>query len=188
VVGCAVLVATTGLARGASVVEYVGVRAGYVMGRGWTLGPEVGIGDALATGYPFTSKYSTALVLGAMAAADVSFGDSGRPVFRAHIGPELGVYHSCPVIVVPVAGGLSLSFESGYPVAVGWHGTLSVLFAALHLEPTYQKPPPSPTFLLGPAYRATGFPEAYTQNELALEARWVFLKGDPNGLGYCGGD
>lgn len=175
-------------ARAAPAAAYVGARVGYVMGRGWTLGPEVGVGEGLFTVDPGNQNRATTLVLGLEAAGDISFGDSGRPTFRAHVGPEVAAFHECPVIVVPVVGGLSLSFESGYPVALGWHGGVAALLAPLHPVPSYSDPAPSPTFLVGPAYRAAVFPGAFAQNELDLEARLLYLPGQPTGLGYCGGD
>jgi hypothetical protein len=183
----AALVATVAPARGAPTEVHVGARVGYVVGRGWTLGPEVGFGELIVTGHPFGQR-QTSFLLGLTAAGDLSFGDDGQVAFRAHVGPELAAYHDCPVVVVPVGAGLSLSFERGSAVAVGGYAALAALFAPLHPVPTYNDPAPAPTFLAGVAYRAAFFPASFTQNELALAARLVYLPGSHGGLGYCGGD
>jgi hypothetical protein len=183
----AVVVATAAPARGGPTEVHVGARVGYVVGRGWTLGPEIGFGEMLVTGTPFGHR-QTSLVLGLTAAGDLSFGDNGQVAFRAHVGPELAAYHDCPVVVVPVGGGLSLSFERGYATAVGGYFGLAALLAPLHPVPTYNDPAPGPTFLAGAAYRAAFFPASFTQSELALAARLVYLPGSHGGLGYCGGD
>jgi len=183
----AFLIAAAQPARGGQLVAYVGARAGYVIGRGWTLGPELGIGDGFASGYWFDQRETT-FVIGLGVAGDVSFGDGGQPAFRAHVGAELAAFHDCPVVVVPLGAGLSGAFERGYPVALGGHVSLAALLAALHPVPSYSAPAPSPTFLVGPAYRAAFFAESFTQNELALAARFLYLPGQHGGLGYCGGD
>jgi hypothetical protein len=182
-----VFVAAAHPARAGELVAYVGARAGYVIGRGWTLGPEVGVGDGFASTYWFRNR-ETNFVIGLNAAGDVSFGDSGQPAFRAHVGAELAAFHECPVVVVPLGAGLSASFERGYPVALGGHVSLAALLAALHPVPSYSDPAPSPTFLVGPAYRAAFFPQSFTQNELSIAARLLYLPGHQGGLGYCGGD
>jgi hypothetical protein len=184
-IGLACVIAAAQPARGSPLVEYVGARVGYVVGRGWTLGPEVGVGDGFASGTWFDQRETT-LVLGLSAAGDVSFGDSGQAAFRLHVGAELAALYACPAVVVPLGGGLSWSFERGYPVALGGHVSLAALLAALHPQPTSLHPPPSPTFLVGPAYRAAFFPESFTQNELAIDARLLDLPGHPGGLGSCG--
>jgi len=150
-------------------------------------GARARFGELIVTGHPFGQR-QTSFVLGLTVAGDLSFGDNGQVAFRAHVGPELAAYHACPVLVVPVGGGLSLSFERGYAASVGGYVGLAALFAPLHPAPTYSDPAPAPTFLAGAATRAAFFPASFTQNELALAARLVYLPGSHGGLGYCGGD
>jgi hypothetical protein len=166
----------------------LGVRAGYVFGRGWTVGPGISFGTKLTTGNPFSQNWPTILVGGVAASGDVSFEGSGNPSFRVYAGPELALFHTCPAIVAPISGGLVLAVGRDQPARLGGQGSLAVLVAALHPNPTYLAPAPSPTFLAGAAYRVASIAGAGPRHELDADIRILFLPGDHGGLGYCGGD
>lgn len=180
-------------ARAADRLELqVGVRAGYVFGRGLTLGPLLSFGARLSGDVNQTSRPLT--VLGAVViAADVSLVPGGPWPWRLHAGAEVKPIWLCPVLALPVAAGAVWSREPAGAVQPGWELSVAPLVAALQPRPEYAHPAREPQLLAGAYYRYARVglsAPAAIQHEVGADARLAYLPFDGRSLeiGYCGGD
>ena len=170
-------------ARAGEVTLEVGLRAGYVFGRGWTAGP----GVSLVRGgppTPFFERHVIPLLFGLTASSDVVVGHDGDVGFRVHVGPEVGAIKSCPALALTLTGGVVWSFQLHAPVRIGVDGGASLLGSKPY---EYPASPSSNLLFVGGAYRYSAFQDGARGHEMDLDARWWSLPfTSPSWAGVCG--
>jgi hypothetical protein len=154
-------------ARASVIVLEVGVRAGYIFGRGWTVGPLV---SALRGGFPSDSFERNQVVLlgGLSASGDVVVSSSGDLSYRLHAGAELGLFHPCPSLLPKLGVGGLLILHGGTPVRGGVEGAFSFLGAAANPFSSTTDVSSHPLFV-GVGYRYAHALEGEGGHELGLE-------------------
>jgi hypothetical protein len=114
-----------GQARAADTILQLGLRAGYVFGLGWTVGPALGIS---AGGQPFELLGPNIALLGGLSlAGDVVFVDGAAPIYRVHVDPEVGAVKACPPLAGFLSGGIGWVFSEGAPARFVFEGGASFL-------------------------------------------------------------
>lgn len=159
--------------RASELVLELGVRAGYVFGRGWTVGPTMSL---LRGGVPadFFRQKEIALLAGLAASGDLMISSTGDLSYRLHVGPELGGFHPCPALAPSLSGGAIWIFHRGVPARVGFEGGFSLLGAATNPFGDYGHVTAHPLFV-GPGYRYAGLLDGERSHDLALDVRmWSF--------------
>jgi hypothetical protein len=159
--------------RASDLVLELGVRVGYVLGRGWTVGPTVGL---LRGGVPadFFRQNQLALLAGLAASGDLVIGSAGDLSYRLHVGPEVGVFHPCPALAPSLSGGAIWIFHRGVPARVGLEGGFSLLGAAMNPFGNFGQVTAHP-LLVGPGYRYAGLLDGERSHDLGLDVRlWSF--------------
>jgi hypothetical protein len=118
-------------ARASALVLELGLRAGYVFGRGWTLGTVASFARA---GFPSNwFLHNDTVALGGLAASvDVVLPAAAaldRVEWRFHAGPELSALHACRAAGGVVYVGALWSLRQGEPIRLGIEGGGTVIGA-----------------------------------------------------------
>ncbi|HVU52042.1 MAG TPA: hypothetical protein VHL80_15195 [Polyangia bacterium] len=172
-------------ARATVVVMELGVRAGYIFGRGWTVGPMV---SALRGGVPSDSFERNELVLlgGLSASGDVVVSSSGQLSYRLHAGADVGLFHPCPSLAPRLTGGMMVDFHRGVSPRVGFEGGGSFLGGATN-PLSSDRDVTSHPLLVGVGYRYARSLDGEHGHELGFETRmWFFPFETGAALGLCG--
>jgi hypothetical protein len=166
-----VLVATP--ARASVFVLELGVRAGYIFGRGWTVGPLV---SALRGGVPSDSfqRNQVALLGGFSASGDLVVSPAGDLSYRLHVGAELGLLHPCPSLAPTAGGGALWVLHRGVPPRLGFEGAFSFLGAATNPLSSMADVSNHPLFV-GVGYRYAHLLDGEVGHELGVETRVMSL-------------
>jgi hypothetical protein len=180
---CIAAVLAAPSAHAGDVVLEVGLRAGWVFGRGLTVGPAV----SLVRGGPptqFFERHVIPLLFGVTASSDVVMGRGGDLGFRLHVGPEVGAIKSCPAFALTLTGGLAVAVRPHSPVRFGVDGGASLLGS----EPyDYPDMPSSNLLFVGGAYRYSALLDGERGHEVGLDSRWWSLPfTTANWAGVCG--
>jgi hypothetical protein len=158
-----------------------GIRIGYVVGQGWSLGPVVSLGQSLGI--------ERAVALGAIIGADLPLGGQPGRALRVHAGQELTVFGTCPVLVAPLSFEVAWAFGGSAPSRLGWQLAASVMTGATNPFPDYYHPAKGPQPLAGGFYRFTRIAEHPERHELGADLRVLVLPHTPDhGIGVCGGN
>jgi hypothetical protein len=158
---CASLVLAAAPAGAASFAFEVGLRAGYVFGRGWTFGPDVGF--LAAESDPAGSNH---FLGGIDLAGDVLVSSAGDASFRLRLGPQVMALHACPAIGPKLAGGATAIFHRGAAPRLGFEGGVS-LFAMVTQRTTFNQVF-SDQWFLAAGYRYTELLDGDRTHELEL--------------------
>lgn len=158
--------------RASETILQVGLRAGYVFGRGWTVGPVLSV---TGTNEPSSWFWINDLVIfgGLAASADVVVSSDASPSdasieWRLHVGPELGMFHKCRAFGGTLDLGVFWSLRRATPVRVGLEAG-GALIGALVVK----SPGEDPLFG-GLAYRYGELLRGEGDQELALDVRrWI---------------
>ena len=173
-------------ARAAEAGVEIALRAGYVWGHGWTVGPALGV--IAARSQPVPSREGFLLVGGVGLATDVLVprAGAGNVGFRVHVGPQVMAMYACPTVGPKLTVGATWLFRSGARPQVGFEGGVS--FLAMYTQRTTFNAIVSDPWFVSLGYRFMEYLEGERTHELELaNTIWAWLAPDAriNGGSFC---